>query len=144
GKKICGILIEQRNSGDTEHPIAVVAGIGLNVTQPATEFRDAGLTLAGSIASQTGQLFSADQVSLTLIQALDEHYERMVQGDLKILEDRWQQGLALLGRRVRVEGLQRDHAGWLRRLTLDMVRIETEREIVHLRPEEIRHIADGG
>src|SRR5262249_46624313 len=46
GKKVCGILIEQRTNGHPDFPLATVVGIGLNVTQSADMFEQAGLPLA--------------------------------------------------------------------------------------------------
>jgi len=46
GKKVCGILIEQRTGASAEFPLATVVGVGLNITQSAEMFAQAGLPLA--------------------------------------------------------------------------------------------------
>src|SRR5207249_2250573 len=67
GRKVCGILIEQRTTGHAEHPLAAVVGIGLNLTQSAEAFEAAGLPLAGSLASMSGTTLAHDEVAKILI-----------------------------------------------------------------------------
>jgi BirA family biotin operon repressor/biotin-[acetyl-CoA-carboxylase] ligase len=141
GKKICGILIEQRNTGHPEHPLAVAAGIGLNVKQTTAEFQQAGLTLAGSLASQTSASLASDDVARALIDRLDEHYDRLLHGDTRGLESQWRERLELLGQSVRIEGLQQDHLGRLVDVNLVAVQLEcVTGEVVALAPETIRRI----
>ena len=54
GKKVCGILIEQRNTGQAAWPLAAAVGIGLNVSQTAAFFVAANLPLAGSLRTLSG------------------------------------------------------------------------------------------
>lgn len=141
GKKICGILSEQRNSGDGEHPLAAVAGIGLNVTQPAAAFTQAGLTLAGSLASQTGNSFFVEDVMEALIGELDHQYQALLRGDLATAELLWRERLGLLGQRVRVEGLQRDYHGRLLDVRFAGISVESEPgRVITMPPEEVRRI----
>ena len=55
GRKVCGILIEQRHAGARERQPATVVGIGLNVQQSAGFFDKANLPLAASLASLSGK-----------------------------------------------------------------------------------------
>jgi BirA family transcriptional regulator, biotin operon repressor / biotin---[acetyl-CoA-carboxylase] ligase len=145
GKKVCGILIEQHNSGHAEQPLATVIGIGLNVTQPAALFQQAGLTLAGSLASQTGQVFEIDAVAEAVLRCLDAEYDRLLHGDFATLTGQWQQRLGLLDAQVRIEGLQQQYRGRLRDVTLEAVTFEAASgEIFSLAPEAIRHIFRDG
>src|SRR5262249_23530371 len=57
GKKVCGILIEQRQTGRAKAPLATVVGIGLNVNQPAQFFVDADLPHGASLSSISGHNF---------------------------------------------------------------------------------------
>src|SRR5690349_18047254 len=75
GKKVCGILIEQRHSGQPEQPPVTVVGLGLNVTQPSELFQQAGLTLAGSLASETGRMLDTEAVAEVVIRQLDAEYD---------------------------------------------------------------------
>jgi BirA family biotin operon repressor/biotin-[acetyl-CoA-carboxylase] ligase len=142
GKKVCGILIEQRNGAQPAQAPATVVGIGLNVTQPPELFEQAGLTLAGSLAAQTGQSFAVEEVSIALIRQLDEEYERLLQGDFAALEVRWCERLGLVGEQVHIEGLQQHYHGRLREVTLSAVQLETVTgELLTLAPEAIRHLS---
>jgi BirA family biotin operon repressor/biotin-[acetyl-CoA-carboxylase] ligase len=141
GKKVCGILIEQRNSGDTTRPLATVVGIGLNVTQSLDHFLQAGLTLAGSLNSQTGCSFTMEEVSVALIRQLDEEYDQLLCGNLAPLQARWQERLGLVGAAVQIEGLQQHYQGRLRSVTLAGIELESTSGQIHtLAPETIRQI----
>jgi BirA family biotin operon repressor/biotin-[acetyl-CoA-carboxylase] ligase len=142
GKKVGGILIEQRTSGHAEHPLAAVVGIGLNVTQTADDFAAAGLTLAGSVFSQSRQRVTVEAALVALIRQLDEHYDLLVRGDCAVLETRWRAGVGLIGQRVRVEGLTQNHRGRLLDMTLTRVEIEdADGGRLVLPPEQVRHIS---
>jgi BirA family transcriptional regulator, biotin operon repressor / biotin---[acetyl-CoA-carboxylase] ligase len=140
GKKVCGILIEQRNTGHAEHPLATVVGIGLNVTQPAERFAEAGLPLAGSLASVSGHVFATDDVARTVIAHLDEEYDRLRQGDTSTLEALWKWRLGVLGRQVMVEAVDREYRGRVRDLTLGGLELAVGAETVLLAPEAVRHV----
>jgi BirA family biotin operon repressor/biotin-[acetyl-CoA-carboxylase] ligase len=141
GKKVCGILIEQRTSGHADWPLATVVGLGLNVTQSAEMFATAELPDAGSLFSVAGVRLDAQEVAVRLIERLDEQYDRLLGGDFALLQAQWQGRLGLLGRHVCVEAVDRELSGRLLDLTLDGLRLEvaggaTER----LAPEAVRHI----
>jgi BirA family biotin operon repressor/biotin-[acetyl-CoA-carboxylase] ligase len=100
GKKVCGILIEQRMVGQQ---CAAVAGIGLNVAQSRVFFDEAQLPLAGSLAERTGQSFDRDAVAQGLLTVLDREYVDLLAGDTATLEARWKWRLGLLGKPVTAE-----------------------------------------
>jgi BirA family biotin operon repressor/biotin-[acetyl-CoA-carboxylase] ligase len=144
GKKVCGILIEQRNTGHVDFPLATVVGLGLNVTQPAEAFAASGLQHAGSLFSMSGQMLDTDMVARRLIGQLDVEYDRLAQGDFAALEARWQALLGVSGRRVVVEGAEQIWHGRLRGMSFVAVELETESgAIVRLAPEEVRHLTPG-
>ncbi len=124
GKKICGILIEQRNSGDPDLPLASVVGLGLNVTQPPAAFAAADLPMAGSLFSVSGKLLATDEVAVGLIGQLDAEYGRLLEGDFATLEARWRSRLGLAGRHVRIEAIGKELHGRLLDVTLDAVQVE--------------------
>ena len=139
GKKICGILIEQRSGGDQTPATAV--GIGLNVSQPAAFFEQAGLTLGGSILSITGADYDHSDVARRLIRRLDDDYARLTEGDLAALEASWQTRLGVLDQWVRIETLAGRHQGRLLDVTLEGVAIDIGAEVpLVLVPEAVRHI----
>lgn len=141
GKKVCGILIEQRNTGHADFPLAAVVGIGLNVTQSAEMFEQAGLPLAASLASLSGSSFAYEEVAKELIRQLDEHYHLLVGGDFNTLESLWKCRLGLLGKAVVVEGVKQQYRGRLLEVTFAGLELEVAGgEMVRLQPETIRHI----
>lgn len=140
GKKVCGILIEQRNGGAERTP-ATAVGIGLNVRQPASFFEQAGLTLGGSLLSVTGRDFDHDEVARQLILRLDDDYARLADGDFDSLEATWKQRLGLLGRDVLVETGTARHHGRLFDVTFDAVELEAGgAQPLRLLPEAVRQI----
>lgn len=142
GKKVCGILIEQRTSGHPDWPLATALGIGLNVTQSADAFPAAGLPDAGSLFSMAGVRLDTEEVAVRLVRGLDEQYGRLLEGDFAGLQALWQRRLGLLGRQVRVEAVGREWHGRLVEQTLDALRIEVAGGVtVRLTSEAVRHIA---
>jgi BirA family transcriptional regulator, biotin operon repressor / biotin---[acetyl-CoA-carboxylase] ligase len=138
GKKVCGILIES-TSGVAA---SAVAGIGLNVTQPAGTFAAAGLPTATSLAASTGRAFDTADVARVLLEELDRAYAPVLDGELATLEERWPKLLGLTGRPVVAEladGSAR--RGRLRALTFAGVDLDAaDGTVVRLAPEAVRHL----
>lgn len=145
GKKVCGILIEQRTTADRRHPLATVVGVGLNVTQTADDFAQAGLPLAGSLRSVAGQSHESDAVALALIEHLDRWYDRLDRGEHSTLQSAWRTRLGLVGHDVIVERADGVVMGHLHELTFDAAILTGEDDIpMSLAPESIRHITRRG
>jgi BirA family biotin operon repressor/biotin-[acetyl-CoA-carboxylase] ligase len=143
GKKICGILIEQRTTGNPEFPLATVAGIGLNITQTAAMFEQADLPFATSLWIATGQTLTFDEVAKALIHQLDSSYDLLVRGDCTILESLWKRRLGLMGKSVLVECAQQTIVGRLLDVTLAGLDVESDNgEIVRVQPESVRHLRE--
>jgi BirA family biotin operon repressor/biotin-[acetyl-CoA-carboxylase] ligase len=140
GKKICGILIEQRGVGNPHAPLAAVIGIGLNLHQTAEDFRRTELPLAGSLASVTRIHVDWKDATERLIRTLDAEYGRLLEGDFDTLESLWKWRLGLLGKEVRVELADRQIEGRLLDVAFDAVVVEAE-ELMSFPPETIRHIS---
>ncbi len=141
GKKVCGILIEQRSGGRADQPPVTAVGIGLNVRQPAAFFEQAGLTLGGSILSITAADYDSQEVARQLIRQLDDDYARLHAGDFTALESSWKTQLGLISQSVRVETLTGHHQGRLIDVTLDGVAIDVGAAApLLLLPETVRHI----
>ena len=141
GKKVCGILIEQRTTGHGEFPLATAVGIGLNLTQPADALIAMGLPDAASLYGLSGIALDHEAAAKELIRQLDDDYDRLLTADRQNLEARWKERLGLLGKFVAVEGLQQHQRGWVLDLSLEGVTIEIDSgEVVCLACETIRHI----
>jgi BirA family biotin operon repressor/biotin-[acetyl-CoA-carboxylase] ligase len=133
GRKVCGILLEQGQG--------TVAGIGLNVNQPASLFAEADLPLATSLAIATGETRDSTEVARALIFELDAQYEGLCHGDLAGLEASWQGRLGLLGKPVAAECTNEIVHGTLREVTFTSVELETTQGgLIRLRPEAVRHL----
>ncbi len=132
GKKVCGILIEQGRG--------TVAGVGLNVNQPAEAFAAAGLPDAASLAVFTGQNRACADVARQLLRRLDEHYAALEAGDFDALEASWRERLGLLNKDVRAETHDGPVSGRLVDVTWDAVVIDGPGGLMRLRPEAVRHL----
>ena len=142
GRKVCGILIEQRNTGNADAPLAAAVGIGLNVRQAADVFVHANLPLAGSLASLSGKVLETRWVAEQLIRQLDNVYDRLLAGDMTTLEVFWKRRLGLVGTQVLVETAHQQHQGKLMDVGWDGVVLEGAAGLVRLVPESVRHIED--
>jgi BirA family biotin operon repressor/biotin-[acetyl-CoA-carboxylase] ligase len=135
GKKIAGILIEQRTIAGS---LAAVVGIGLNVRQTAADFAE--LPDATSIEIATGWLLDTEDVCRALLRQLDEDYAELIDGRFSRLSDRWQRRLGLAGNSVRAECVDRVVRGRLLEVSLFGVVLQVDDDLVHLPPETIRHL----
>lgn len=150
GKKVCGILIEQRTGGTlvdaagtphaaSERGPAAVAGIGLNVRQESAFF--ASLPLAGSLFSLTGLLFDTADLARRLLRRLDEHFASLVMGEITPLETHWRQRLGLAGQNVRMELDGGWQEGRLHEIAFAGLVLEQQDGVFrHLQPEAVRHL----
>src|SRR6185369_16537682 len=87
GKKVCGILIEQRGG--------VVIGIGLNLLQTREEFVAAGLPEATSLYIARRKRVAPQSVLWALLDVLEHFYRSMGTDEMAQLEREWQVGLGL-------------------------------------------------
>lgn len=135
GRKVCGILLERRGT-------ATVCGIGLNLTQPAEYFLEAGLPQAASLGMFTPATPSRDETARALLRQLDEDYVRLVQGDLGTLEACWKWRVGLLGKSVVVATTDGVYHGRLRDMTWEGIELRCgDGQVVHLRPEFIQQLS---
>jgi BirA family biotin operon repressor/biotin-[acetyl-CoA-carboxylase] ligase len=139
GRKVCGILIEQEQSGT--RPPATVAGIGLNVAQSAADLLAAGLPDAISLCQSTVRPLRTHSVARQLIRQLDDDYDRLCCGDLALLEERWRRHLGLLGRTVRADCRGGTYCGRLLELGFGGVELERAGAApLLLQPEVVLHL----
>ncbi|MBX7103056.1 MAG: biotin--[acetyl-CoA-carboxylase] ligase [Gemmataceae bacterium] len=133
GKKVAGILIEQRGR--------LIVGIGLNVNPSAEQLTDAGLPDAGSFRSLTGHEWNIDEVAERLLDELDRCFEELGSRPAEVQRE-WADLFAVVGSRVRVE--LADHAvveGTLDRLTFDAVVLSKNGEKLRFDPRAVRQIS---
>jgi BirA family transcriptional regulator, biotin operon repressor / biotin---[acetyl-CoA-carboxylase] ligase len=140
GRKVCGILIEQRNTGHAEWPLAAAVGIGLNVRQTADFFIQADLPLACSMRTRSGKLLETRFVAERLIRQLDEGYDRLLGGNMTTLETTWKRQLGLVGKQVVMEMAHGQEAGQLTNVSWDEISLANVDGVMHVAPERVRHI----
>ncbi|MCU0704004.1 MAG: biotin--[acetyl-CoA-carboxylase] ligase [Fimbriiglobus sp.] len=136
GKKVCGILIEQR--------VRVAVGLGLNLNQSAADFVDRGLPDATSLAMLAGRPFDRDAVLGVVLAKLDTEYARVAAGSMAMLEAGWRWRLGLLGNEVTAELFDGSVMhGRLRQVGFDGVELACDDGPAGrvLRPEAVRKLA---
>jgi BirA family transcriptional regulator, biotin operon repressor / biotin---[acetyl-CoA-carboxylase] ligase len=135
GRKVCGILIEQKRG--------TVAGIGLNVNQSADHFAALGLPHVASLAVFSGQNQDCRDVARQLIFELDAQYQRLCQGDLETLQTSWKLLLGLVGKQVEVESPTARHSGLLQDITFEGLALHlADGTPLYLPPEGVRHLRE--
>jgi BirA family biotin operon repressor/biotin-[acetyl-CoA-carboxylase] ligase len=133
GRKVCGILIEQTRGA--------VAGIGVNINQPAEHFASNGLADGASLAQFAQRHGDCRDFARQLIETLDTEFEHLRQGAVDALENRWQKRLALLGKQVELETATQRIGGRLRAVTFTTLEVElADRSTRVLLPEEVKRI----
>ncbi len=93
GKKVCGILVEQR--GDL-----AALGIGLNVSQRPEDFPGDLRGKASSLGHETGIAFDRRALLQRVLTALDRTIMLLRQGKGDTLRAEWAEACDLVGRRV--------------------------------------------
>src|SRR5207248_2260186 len=135
GKKVCGILIEQ-------HAATAVLGVGLNLTQTADEFAEAGLPDATSLALASGAPFDQRTAAEVVLRRLDAEYGRLLAGERVAVEADWKWRVGLLGRPVEVELADGTTArGRLREMGFAGLELDTPDGPARvIAPEVVRHL----
>lgn len=108
GKKVCGILVEYRQS-------RAALGIGINVHHRPDDFPPRLRDRAGSLESQTGQTFNRGELLRDVLTALDARVIVLRSGGLESLHREWVEACDLIGRRVLAGAVQ----GIVRTIQLD-------------------------
>lgn len=96
-RKVCGILCESVCSGDS---IAVICGIGVNLTQDEDFFLSAGIPHGASLKMLTGRAPERD----ALCEAIAERVCALAKGGFEAVYDSYKRRCVTLGRQVRIIG----------------------------------------
>ena len=106
-RKVCGILAQTRLNAD---PPAVIIGIGVNVNQSPSFFRDdraAGI----SLAMAAGQTLDRQTVLVAILLALDEMLGRYCSAGLPEILQEWKRYCVGLGKPVEVTDGRHRYSG---------------------------------
>ena len=99
GRKMCGILCES-SQGETGR--FAVAGIGVNLTQTAADFREAGLPHAGSVRMLTGISLSLGETAAAILNELEALWDLYAREGFASLRGPYEERCITLGREVRL------------------------------------------
>ena len=131
GRKVCGILIEQR--------AGVVAGVGLNLAQSHADLHAAGLPDATSLA-EFGVAVTPDDAANVVLRSLDDWLVDAARSP-ETLEAAWRDRLGLLGQSIVADCHDGTTvAGRLEAVGFDAVVVATPAGPVPLVPERVRHL----
>lgn len=133
GQKIAGILIEQS--------IAVVVGIGLNITPLGERSNEPLWENACSLGDFMVPAPTLEEVTEGLLKRLEKGWLALEGGDLQRLEDSFARSLGLVGKQVLLETARESYRGQVRSIGLREIQLDLqERGIRTFSPEEILHI----
>ena len=99
GRKLCGILTELESGGEG---LALVIGIGLNVSQRREDFPPELRETAGSLVMLTGREVSREALAGAILRALDRMYRDLLADDLDAWRGAYRAACVNLGREVRI------------------------------------------
>lgn len=99
GKKVCGILIENRQ-GHT------ALGIGINVRHQRADFPEELVDHATSIEMATGRTVDRCKLLADVLRQIDDRVKLLKVGGLEELRQEWMDACGLMGRRVRCENAE--------------------------------------
>ncbi len=133
GRKIAGILIEQS--------MAVVIGIGLNITPFGSHTKDPLWENACSLGDYSVPPPHLDEVTEGLLQRLEKGWLELELGDFQRLETAFAVGLGVLGKQVLIETAGGSFLGYVRSIGLEEIQLDNpESGTRRFSPEEIVHI----
>jgi BirA family biotin operon repressor/biotin-[acetyl-CoA-carboxylase] ligase len=129
GRKVCGILTENRSKGD--RPGSAIIGIGLNINLEPDKFPEITGT-ATSLSRECGRPVSRPDLIRRLLREADGLYSAMKSGESVFPE--WRDNLLTLGQAVRAsygnevyegtaESVTEDGSLWLRQANGELVKV---------------------
>lgn len=109
GRKLAGILTEIRTEMDRVDYIIV--GVGLNVNTPLEVFPAEIEKIATSIRKETGASFPRVQLLQAFLVEFEKCYYSFKSNDFQSVMHRWKQYANIIGRRIRVDMIDRHLEG---------------------------------
>lgn len=138
GKKVCGILVEQRQDW-------VVVGVGLNVDFPKGWFESTHLTHASALGEFTAEAIDREELLQALLDEWEARYQELSEGKAETLLKWWRRYSSLEGAMITVEAGGETNTGRLVSLGWDAIVVEYQGAIHKLVPEAIsRMVLNGG
>lgn len=130
GKKVCGILVEQRQQW-------FVVGVGLNLAIPVQHFQGAGIHQAASLQDfvdvPVNQLEVLDELKIEW----DQLYTEMMSGNKNHLLELWHEYSGLPGKAVQMEVAGKGWSGTIHQLNWDEIVLEVEGNLFTFQPQTV-------
>lgn len=133
GKKIAGVLVEQRNQ-------VFVVGFGINLTIPHDFFERNNYASSGAVQHFVTGEVRRETVWSSLLQYLNQSYATHCNDNAIPLLSNFRRFSALEGREVLLTAGNFTYAGCIRQLQLDEIHLETKRGVCVFAPESISRI----
>lgn len=99
GKKVCGILTEMQQS---KHGLAVVVGMGINVSEPASGWAKDMRTPPTHLHAYSQHNISKDDVLQAILESLNTWYSRFIQDGFFPIRHAWEKAHIANGQTVSV------------------------------------------
>ncbi len=110
GKKVAGVLTEM--SAEPDRVLHAVLGIGLDVNLEAQDFPDDIKEIATSIRQEYGQHILRSTLAVQLLKALNEDYQRILNGQFKSVSEEWEAQCVTLQKHVRIHQMNQTIEGF--------------------------------
>lgn len=133
GKKVCGVLVEQRQEW-------FVVGVGLNVSVPVQHFQAAGIQQAASLQDFTQQQLNRSELLFALRTTWHQIFTTLETGETETLLDNWRRFTGLIGHTVKLDAHGRQMTGTLVTLTWEEITIECEGKLLAFQPESVTRL----
>ena len=130
GKKVCGILVEQRQEW-------FVVGVGLNLAIPVQHFHGAGIHQAASLQDFADVPMNHLEVLDELKIEWDQLYTQIMLGNKNHLLELWHEYSGLLGKAVQMEAAGKLWTGTIRQLNWDEMVLEVEGNPCSFQPQTV-------
>ncbi len=138
GKKVCGILVEQRRDWS-------VVGVGFNINVPLVALKAANLMHAGSLHQFSSQPINREFVTTRLLEIWNDSFRDWIEGTQDHLMNQWKHYAQLIGMNVKVklpegqwEGVVEDMNSKLLSIVVNQVARQIYWEsVVSIRPSQL-------
>lgn len=133
GKKVCGILTEQRQEW-------FVVGAGLNVSVPVQHFRTAGIHQAASLQDFTEQKINRSELLLSLCSEWDQFLTLLETENADPLLELWQRYSGMIGQSVKLQALGKLLTGTLHSLSWEEIVMKSDGKLFAFQPEAVTRL----
>ncbi|MFT3882027.1 MAG: biotin--[acetyl-CoA-carboxylase] ligase [Gemmatales bacterium] len=133
GKKVCGILVEQRQEW-------VVVGVGLNVCVPPQDFQAAGIHQAASLQDFSDPILNRSELLFLLRSEWHQLFTMLEAGKTEPLLEHWHKYCGLIGQPVLLEAHGKKMTGTLHSLRWEEITIHHEGKLFAFQPEAVTRL----